>query len=161
MLRSPVVANGAALPVEFTGDGAGVSPPLEWQGAPAGTKSFAVVMDHLAPGNEMKCYWTFWDIPADVTSLPKHAQSVGKLGAGYKGAPGYEPPQSQGPGLKTYTIHLYALSAAPRLEPQHGVTREVLLRAIEDSILDHAELLVTYTRPSGPSVGPTAKARRN
>ncbi len=154
-LHSSVVADGGPLPAEFNGDGAGVSPPLDWQGAPAETKSFAVVMDHLAPGNEMKCYWTIWDIPATVTSLPKNAQGVGKLGPGFKGELGYEPPHSQGPGLKTYTIHVYALSAPPQLSrPTREVTREVLLAAIKGSILDSADLNVTYTRPGGSPGGP-------
>ena len=154
VLHSSVVADGGALPVEFTGDGAGVAPPIDWTGAPAGTKSLAVVMDHLAPGNEMKCYWTMWDIPANLTSLPKDARNIGRLGPGFKGALGYEPPHSQGPGLKTYTIHVYALSAAPQFsQPQREVTREVLLAAIKDSVLDSAELKVTYTRPGTATPG--------
>lgn len=154
VLHSAVVADGGALPVEFTGDGVGSSPPLDWQGAPAGAKSFAIVMDHLAPGNDMKCYWTMWDIPANVTSLPKNTRDIGKLGPGFKGALGYEPPHSQGPGLKNYTIHIYALSVPPKLDkPQREVTREVLLNAIKDSILDSAVLKVTYTRPGGEKKG--------
>jgi phosphatidylethanolamine-binding protein (PEBP) family uncharacterized protein len=129
--------------------GAGISPPLEWRGAPAGTKSFALIMDHLAPGNVMKSYWVMWDIPATTTSLPKNARDIGKLGASFRGQLGYEPPHSQGPGLKTYIIHLYALCASPQLSrPPSEVTRDVLLNAIKDSILDSAELKVTYTRPN-------------
>ena len=149
ILSSPVVKEGGALPVEFTGDGAGISPPLEWRGAPAGTRSFAVVMDHLAPGNEMKCYWTLWDVPASVTSLPKNARDIGQLGRGFKGQPGYKPPHSQGPGLKSYTIHLYALSAPPQFPAARSVTRDTLLTAIKDLVLDSADLNVTYTRPGG------------
>jgi phosphatidylethanolamine-binding protein (PEBP) family uncharacterized protein len=109
-------------------------------------------MDHLAPGNDMKCYWTLWDIPGETTGLSKNAKGVGKVGPGFKGQLGYEPPHSQGPGLKTYTIHVYALSAAPKLEkPQREVTREVLLAAIKDSVLDSAELTVTYTKPGSGS----------
>lgn len=152
VLSSSVVTNGGALPAEFTGDGSGSTVPLEWKGAPAGTRSYALVMDHLAPGNDMKCYWTLWDIPASVTSLPKNVEGVGKVGPGFKGQLGYEPPHSQGPGLKTYTIHVYALSVAPSLDrPQREVTREVLLTAIKDSVLDTAELKVTYTKPGGGS----------
>ena len=42
VLTSPVVKDGGALPAEFNGDGAGVSPPLEWKGAPAGAKVLTV-----------------------------------------------------------------------------------------------------------------------
>ena len=148
VLASSAVKDGGALLPEFNGDGAGASPPLAWTGAPAGTESFALVMDHLAPGNVMKCYWTMWDVPATVTSLPKNVRGIGKLGPSFRDQLGYEPPHSQGPGLKTYTIHVYALSASPKLpDSARAVTREVLLTAIKDSILDSAELKVTYTRP--------------
>ncbi|MFM8468709.1 MAG: YHYH protein [Limisphaerales bacterium] len=156
VLSSAVVKEGGALPTEFTGDGAGISPPLEWRGAPTGTQSFAIVMDHLAPGNEMKCYWTLWNIPATTTSLPKNARDIGTLGAGFKGTPGYEPPHSQGPGEKRYTIHLYALSAAAQLPVTRTVTRDLLLAAIADLVQDSADLTVTYTRPGGAG---TAKPR--
>jgi phosphatidylethanolamine-binding protein (PEBP) family uncharacterized protein len=159
-LQSPVVRDDGALPVEYTGDGAGVSPPLEWSGAPAGTKSYALIMDHLAPGNEMKCYWTLWGIPADLAGLPKNAHGIGETGRGFRGEPGYEPPHSQGPGLKTYTIHVYALSAAPKPgRPANEVTREALLDAIKDLILDSAELKVSYTRPDGGDSRAVSKPR--
>lgn len=160
VLKSSAVKDGGALLPEFNGDGAGASPPLEWSGAPAGTKSFALVMDHLAPGNVMKCYWTMWDIPISVTNLPKNVRGIGKVGASFRGQLGYEPPHSQGPGLKTYTIHVYALSESPRL-PQNAraVTREVLVAAIKDSIIDSAELNVTYTRPATAG-GETEAPRR-
>ena len=151
MLTSPVVSEGRALPVEFTGDGAGISPPLVWKGAPPDTQSYAIVMDHLAPDNVMKCYWTMWDIPPTTTSLPKNVHEVGSMGTTFRGQHGYEPPHSQGPGLKTYTIHIYALSAPPQLtQSSRDVTREVLLNLIKDTILDSAELKVTYTRPKSP-----------
>jgi hypothetical protein len=41
------------------------------------------------------------------------------------------------------------LSAAPVLQQSpREVTREVLLAAIKDSILDSAEIKVTYTKPN-------------
>jgi len=81
VLTSPAVSEGQELPSEFTGEGAGVTPPLSWTGAPSGTRSFAVVMDHLAKGPEMKCYWTLWNIPATATGLAKAVQGVGTSGA--------------------------------------------------------------------------------
>lgn len=147
VLTSPEVTDGGNLPADYTGDGSGATLPLEWKGAPAGTQSFALIMDHLAPGNEMKGYWNVWDIPADVTSLPKNAKGVGKVGVGFRGEVGYEPPHSKGPGAKTYVIHVYALSGAPKIEGDaSSVNREVLLAAIKDKILATADLHVVYTR---------------
>ena len=147
VLTSPDVTNGGNLPADYTGDGSGATLPLAWKGAPAGTQSFALVMDHLAPGNVMKSYWTMWDIPASTASLPKNAKGVGKVGASFKGAPGYEPPHSQGPGAKTYVLTVYALSAPPQItQPPREVNREVLLAAIRGRVLASASLSVVYSR---------------
>ncbi|NQX00501.1 YHYH protein [bacterium] len=156
MLRSPVVADGGLLPEEFTGDGGGATLPLEWSGAPAGTQSFALVMHHLDPEGVAKWYWTLYDIPANVARLPKNVQGVGKLGTGFRGKVGYEPPHSKGPGPKTYTLTLYALSAAPQLSvPSSQVSRQVLLGAIKGSVLASTELNVVY---SSKSSGETPRA---
>ena len=152
ILTSPEVTDGGALPVDYTGDGSGATLPLAWKGTPAGTQSFALVMDHLAPGNVVKSYWTMWDISASTTSLAKNAKGVGKLGTSFKGALGYEPPHSQGLGAKTYVLTVYALSAPPQLTQQpREVSREVLLTAIKDKVLASASLSVVYSREGAPA----------
>ncbi len=147
VLTSPEVKDGGALPMDYTGDGSGATLPLAWRGAPAATTSYALVMDHRAPGNVMKSYWTMWDIPASVTSLPKNASGVGKVGTSFKGQPGYAPPHSKGPGAKTYVLTVYALSS-PLQIPQspREVSRDVLLAATKDKVLASASLNVVYTR---------------
>jgi phosphatidylethanolamine-binding protein (PEBP) family uncharacterized protein len=147
VLSSPEVRADGKLPMDYTGDGSGATLPLAWKGAPAGTKSYAVVMDHLAPGGEVKSYWVLWDIPATATGLPKNAKGIGKVGASFKGQAEYEPPHSKGPGEKIYVLTVYAL-AAP-VDPQgagRGVTREVLLKAIAGRVLGSASMNVSYTR---------------
>lgn len=158
VLTSTEVADGGNLPADYTGDGSGATLPLEWKGVPAGTKSYALIMDHLAPGNEMKSYWVMWDIPANVTSLPKNVKGVGRLGVGFRGQPGYEPPHSKGPGAKTYVLHLYALSAEPKIAGTSGVSREALLAAIDGKILAKADLSVVYTRGGVATGGPASSA---
>ena len=146
-LTSPVVADGGTYPVEYTGDGAGSTPPLAWTGAPAGTQSYALIMHHLDPEGVTKWYWTLYHIPADVTHLDKNAQGVGTLGSSFKGKTGYEPPHSKGPGAKTYVITLYALSAAPQISAATSqVTGKILSAALKDHVLASADLSVVYSR---------------
>ena len=147
-LTSSVVTNGGALPVEFTGDGASASPPLEWNGAPAGTKCFAVIMDHFPGPGDVKWYWTLYNIPADFHSLPKNVRGIGTLGNNSVNRQlGYAPPHSKGPGVKNYFITVYALSAPVEISlPPSQVNRNVLLNAMKDKILDSAQLKVTYDR---------------
>jgi phosphatidylethanolamine-binding protein (PEBP) family uncharacterized protein len=147
VLTSPEIAADGKLPADYTGDGSGATLPLTWKGAPAGTQSYALVMDHLAPGNVVKSYWTMWDIPANTMSLPKNVQGVGQLGRSFKGQLGYEPPHSQGPGAKTYVLTVYALSAPPQLtQSAREVTRETLLAAIKGKVLASASLHVVCSR---------------
>jgi Raf kinase inhibitor-like YbhB/YbcL family protein len=137
------------LPVRYTCDGAGVSPPVKWSGAPSGTQSYAVVMHHVDPEGAIKWYWVLYDIPASVTSLREDVSGIGTLGNNsVNGNTAYAPPCSQGPGAKTYVITVYALSATPEIAvAPSAVSREVLLAAIADHTLATAQMSVTYTRP--------------
>jgi phosphatidylethanolamine-binding protein (PEBP) family uncharacterized protein len=154
------VKDGGTLPVEFTGDGDSATLPLEWTGAPAETKSYAVIMHHEAP-DQTKWYWILYDIPAGTRSLPKNVKGVGTLGNNsVNRRREYAPPHSKGPGAKTYIYTVYALSASPQINvPPAEVNREVLLAAITDKILASAELSVVYTR-SGDGSGPEDRPSR-
>ncbi len=148
-LTSPDVTEGGILPAEYTCDGVASTLALSWSGAPAGTTSFAVIMHHVASPTDIHWYWVVYDIPADVTSLPKNMHGVGMLGTNsVNDRTEYTPPCSKGPGPKVYTYTVYALSAEPQLSVSPSqVTRQVLLDAIMDITLTSAELHVTYTRP--------------
>jgi Raf kinase inhibitor-like YbhB/YbcL family protein len=139
------------LPAEFTGDGAAATLPLEWTGAPAGTKSYAVIMHHIPPDGGFKWYWVLYNIPAETHGLPKNVKGVGTLGNNsVNRRTEYAPPHSKGPGAKSYIYTVYALSASPKITvPPAQVNRDVLLAAMKDKILATAELSVTYTRPEG------------
>lgn len=157
LLMSPDVADGGTLPKEFTGDGASATLPLEWSGVPVGTKSFAIIMHHMDPEGKTKWYWTLYNIPADVRSLPKNVNGTGTLGNNsVNGRIEYAPPHSKGPGTKTYVYTVYALSAPVKLDvPPSQVNRDVLLAAMKDIILSSATMSVVYTR------FPTPDEKRN
>ena len=147
-LSSPVVVEGGQLPARFTCDGTANTLPLTWSNEPSGTQTFAVVMHTVAP-DAIHWYWLVWDIPATIHNLPENMTGIGTLGSNSVNSKGgYSPPCSQGPGSKTYTYTVYALSAAPQLSgPAISVTRDALLKAISDRTLASAKLNVTYSRP--------------
>ncbi len=151
VLRSPAVANGGTLPVEFTGDGAASTLSLEWNGAPNGTKSYALIMHHIDPEGKIKWYWVLYNIPETTHSLPKNVKDVGTLGNNsVNERTEYAPPHSKGPGPKTYIYTVYALSAVLQLSVSPDkVNREVLLAAMKSKALASAELRVVYSRPEG------------
>lgn len=78
-LASPQLKEGGRIVNEqaFNGfgcQGGNVSPALQWKGAPADTKSFAVtVYDPDAPTGSGWWHWVIFNIPANVTALAKDA----------------------------------------------------------------------------------------
>ena len=145
-VTSPAIAADGKLPVEFTCDGAGISPPIEWKPGPKGTACYALALWHEAP-DRVKSYWVVHGIPASATSLPKGSRSVGTTGLNDKGRAEYDPMCSKGPGMKQYHITVYALSAEPKL-PAGGVTRDALVAAIGKTTLAEGTLTFSYERTS-------------
>jgi phosphatidylethanolamine-binding protein (PEBP) family uncharacterized protein len=148
VLTSPEAAENGMLPAEYTCDGAAATLPLSWSGAPAGTQGFAVIMHHVASPQDIHWYWVLYDIPANVTQLPKNVTGIGTLGTNsVNGKTAYTPPCSKGPGPKAYTYTVYALSAPAQLSmPATQVDRATLLAFIRNITLASAELHVTYSR---------------
>jgi Raf kinase inhibitor-like YbhB/YbcL family protein len=79
-LSSTTVTDGAPLPIaQHSGllgvpGGEDVSPQLSWDGAPEGTRSYAVtVYDPDAPTGSGFWHWAVANIPASVTTLPEGA----------------------------------------------------------------------------------------
>lgn len=147
-LTSPAVKDGGMLPVDFTGDGAAATLPLNWTGAPEGAKSFAMIMHHIAP-DQTKWYWIFYNIPATTTALPRNVKAgVGTLGNNsVTGKTEYAPPHSKGSGAKTYIYTVYALSEPVSIGvAPSDVNRDLLLTAMKGKILATAELKTVYER---------------
>ena len=152
VLQSADIPDPNHYPIEFTGDGAGITPSLQWKGAPGGTRGFALVMDHLTPDETIKTCWLLWDLPASLNVLSKAAKPPGKAGVSSRGAVGYEPPHSQGPGDKHYILTVYALAVPLVIGGSEAkVTRDVLFAAMNGKVLGSASLTVTYARGTTPT----------
>lgn len=146
-VRSPVVNDDMVMPVQYTCDGDGMSPPIEWTNTPDGTQSLALVMHHVARGDDVHWYWVIYNIPPTITAIAANDRTIGTYGSNSVNRDlTYAPPCSKGPGRKEYTISLYALRAAPQLNTNATVDRDTLLTAIADRTLAVATLTLNYTR---------------
>lgn len=146
-LTSPVMQADGVLPVNFTCDGDSITPPLAWENVPAGTVSYAILMDHQPENEDYHWYWIVLGIPSDITSIDAGTTVLGTLGTNsVNNQQEYAPPCSRGPGEKVYTFHIYALSAVPEITDPSTADREVLLTAIEDITLETADLSVVFDR---------------
>jgi phosphatidylethanolamine-binding protein (PEBP) family uncharacterized protein len=152
-ISSKDVSSSGELNKSNTCDGEGISPALAWSGAPKSTKSYAITMNTipgpLRPGEtevQKHSYFTVFNIPVTATSLSSGAKNIGTIGRNFKdNQPGYSPPCSQGPGTKTYTITVYALSSELTLAAQDA-TEDALIKAMAGKVLASGELSVTYSR---------------
>jgi Raf kinase inhibitor-like YbhB/YbcL family protein len=118
---SRTVKADATIPMEHVFDGWGctgknVSPELEWSGAPAGTKSFALtVYDPDAPTGSGFWHWQIFNLPASATKLevgagdPKSGKAPkgsvqGRNDYGNVGYGGPCPPAGHGPHRYVFTL---------------------------------------------------------
>jgi phosphatidylethanolamine-binding protein (PEBP) family uncharacterized protein len=126
----------------------GHSPALAWTGAPQGTVEYALLMTTEARDGR-KWNWVLHSIPSSVSSLAVGSTGVGVAGLTSDGPNlAYAAPCSQGPGAKSYTFTLYALSGTPTLpsDPK-SVTGAVLEQAIASLTLQKSSLDGEHTRP--------------
>ena len=147
-LSSSAMNSGASLPITYTCDGEGISPPLNWSGAPEGTSEYALVMHHVPGPGDTHWYWVMYNIDQNTAALAAD-ENAGILGSNsVNDLNEYAPPCSQGSGVKSYTFTLYALSQSPDLSNVANVDRDNLLNAISGITLDSVELSVNYERSS-------------
>ncbi|MCH2157346.1 MAG: YbhB/YbcL family Raf kinase inhibitor-like protein [Oleiphilaceae bacterium] len=104
----------------FGCSGENISPELNWQNAPEGTKSFAITMyDKDAPTDGGWWRWLVFNIPSDTTALPENAGKTDaklapkgsiqiKTSFGATGYGGACPPEGDRPHQYLFTV--YALN---------------------------------------------------
>jgi Raf kinase inhibitor-like YbhB/YbcL family protein len=148
-VTSSAFSEGQMIPARYARKGENVSPPLAWTNVPAGTQSFALIVDDPdAPVGDW-VHWIVFNLPPDTTSLPEGikanadlpGQAVqGKNGWGETGYGGPQPPS----GTHRYIFSLYALDTL--LPPDSNVTKADLWFAMEGHILAGGELMGKYSK---------------
>lgn len=154
-LSSKSFADNQPIPARFTGDGEDLSPALYWEGAPAGVKQFALIVDDPdAPTPTPWVHWVIYGIPASVSELNEgvtrspELKDIGgiKQGKNSWNTVGYRgPAPPRGHGVHRYVFHLYALKNELNLKP--ALAKESLLREISGSVIGETKLIGTYKRP--------------
>ncbi len=151
-MTSPAFKPNERIPMQYTGQGADISPSLEWGEPPAGTQSFALICDDPdAPAGTWD-HWLIWNLPAKIRQLPEKVPTTATLaepaGArqGNNSWPvlGYKGPMPPPGKVHHYNFVLYALDAP--LDLKAGANKKALLAAMKGHILGQARLTGTYSR---------------
>jgi len=152
-VTSAAFKSGEPIPVKYTCQGDDVSPPLQWEGAPAGAKSFALICDDPdAPGGTW-VHWVIYNQPASAPSLsentPKSATLPGGATQGRNSFHqlGYGGPCPPAGKAHRYFFKVYALDAlAASLALEGGAGKEELLAGMRGHVLAQGQLMGTYQR---------------
>jgi Raf kinase inhibitor-like YbhB/YbcL family protein len=147
-LTSTAFAEGAAIPRKYTGDGDDVSPPLKWQQAPQGTKSFALICDDPDAPRGTWVHWVIFNLPADKSELPEGVPAKGTEGAAQGkndfGNIGYGGPAPPPGKPHRYFFKIYALDTM--LSLKEGATKQQLEKVMEGHTLAQGQLMGKYGR---------------
>jgi len=147
-VRVPAFREGEPIPKRHSCEGEDLSPAVEWTEAPAGAKSFALIVDDPDAPVGVWNHWLLWDIPANTTSIPEGFQP-GRIGVSGKndfGKTGYGgpcPPKGHGP--HRYYFKLFALDVE-RLSVPSGARRAELDKALKSHVIGEAWTMGRYER---------------
>lgn len=150
VVSSDAFVQGQPVPVHYTCRGEDTSPAVRWERAPAGTQSFAVVLeDPDAPGG-LFTHWLVYGIPPDRQELPEGLPAEPVVAGGILqgtnsfGTPGYRGPCPPGGPTHRYVLRVYALDGMPNLAG--GAVRKTFDTVISGHVLGTGEMTAPFSR---------------
>lgn len=149
-IASAAFAEGTAIPSKYTCEGANVSPPLKWSGAPAQTKALVLIADDPDAPAGTWVHWVLYNLPPTVAELPEGQPKDQQIPlGGWQGLNdfkrlGYGGPCPPPGKPHRYFFKLYALDRPLQLKP--GATKREVEQTMEEHILAHAQIMGTFQR---------------
>jgi len=152
-LRSPSFEHQGAIPAKHTCEGSDAAPALAWSDPPAGTKSFALIVDDPdAPDPRAPkmtwVHWVLYNVPASARALPEAATAADLPPGAREGLNDWKRPGYRGPcppiGRHRYFHKLYALD--DELPDLREPTKAQLEAAMQGHVLAEAQLVGTYEK---------------
>ncbi len=139
-LASPVFSNNEPFPVMYTCKGQDTRPPLSIERPPAGTQSFALIMQDPDAVSGSWVHWTIWNIDPIISNLDEKTLPEGSVeGITSLGKTGYSGPcPPANTGVHRYVFELYALDTVLNLASD--ANSEQLQEAIQGHILAQSRL---------------------
>ena len=152
-LTSSVFDPNAGIPAKYTCEGANISPPLAWSGAPATAKSYALIVEDPdapdpAKATRVVSHWVAYNIPASATSLSENASNKGMPAGSAQGSNEGNKSIYMGPcppiGRHRYFFKLFALDTV--LKGLSNPKKADLEKAIQGHVVGNAVLIGTYEK---------------
>jgi Raf kinase inhibitor-like YbhB/YbcL family protein len=129
------------LPQPYTCHGARINPPLDWSGAPADTKSLALIVDDSSAPITPFIYWLVFDIQPGTADIQENALPTGaKQALNSAGTMTYDAPCPRGHS-HMYRFTVYALNRTLTLP--NGAPLLEVWTAIAGATIGRGRIVVT------------------
>ena len=158
-VKSAAFGDGQPIPLKHSAYDHGASFPLSWSAAPAGTRSYAIILEDPDVTRPPKpvIHWIAWNIPADVSALREGLPPQDRLtdpdglrqGPNTPGRTGYYGPRPPA-GDTPHRYHTQVFALDRMLDLPAGADREALLAAMRGHVLAKGVLVGTFARPAEP-----------
>jgi len=149
-VSSSVFQEGNPIPTKYSCEGQDVSPQLAWDGSPAGTQSFAMIVDDPDAPVGVFTHWVLFNLPTGSHELPEAIPVQSPLTSGALqgkndfGKIGYGGPCPPPGSPHRYQFTVYALDG--KLDLPTGASKEQVLEAMSGHILAQGTLTGIYQR---------------
>ena len=149
-LTSPAFNPGAPIPPDFSCDAGDHSPALAWSGAPAGTKSYVLIVEDPDAPMGTFVHWVVFNLPADASGMAADAPKTAELADGARqgnngmGAVGYKGPCP--PPGKTHHYHFELFALDTTLDTPSAGDAASLRAAMQNHVKASTGLVGTFER---------------
>ncbi len=148
-VQSRTFQDQTELPIKVSCRGTGISPHIQWSGAPSATQSYALIAtDWDVPAPQVRLFpvthWVLYNIPNSITEIPEGTSAAAiqrqsdAASTKVVGAPEFTPPCPP-MGRHQYRFRVYALDV-DQLQPADG-GRAGVFEAMSGHILAYGELI--------------------
>jgi Raf kinase inhibitor-like YbhB/YbcL family protein len=149
-LNSAVFNTGEKIPIKYSCQGDNVSPPFTWNITPAGTQSFALMVEDMDGPSGIITHWIIFNIPPNARELKEAVPNTGTLADGsvqgnnIRGNYGYTGPCPPAGTTHRYEFTLFALDQKLNLQP--GAERADVITAMQGHIIAAAQTMGIFQR---------------
>jgi len=152
-VSSPAFENDTPIPVKYTADGEGLSPPIEWKGIPAQASSVVVIVEDAdAPTAKPLVHLIVVNLPARDGGLREgEIQRAERLESGadtgrnsFLRAAWLPPDPPPGHGQHRYVFQVFAISGSMKFGEHPG--RSAVVEVLGERAIAAGQLVGTYER---------------
>ncbi len=144
-IMSSAFSDGENIPTQYTCEGSDISPPLSWQGIPAGAKTLVLIVDDPDAPMGTWDHWVVFNIPPSTTQIAADGKfpaetKDGKNSWGKAGWGGPCPPS----GTHHYQFKLYALDIVLTLA--NNTSKATIEKAMRGHVLAETKIVGLYKK---------------